>query len=466
MTWSFDASVPRPVRAIASRVLARKDGVSGSERCGRELRALMRLTPAQVEASTLDRLRTTLVRAYSTVPYYREVFDAAGVVPSSRTSLDEFRRLPLLTKHEIRSRRTDLIARDVREDDLQVSYTGGTTGTQTPFYRDRPCTVARIGRHRAILERCGYRTGDRRALIWGVHEDLPASGGQALKRWFRRFASADEPLCCTVMTAQDMRAYYERLRRFRPSILYGYPNAIEQFARFIRRSTLPPLRVRRVFCTAELLRDSQRELFRETFGGEVFNLYCSREHGCVGFECERHDAFHIDVGSAFVEILADGRPARPGESGQIVVTDLLNRGMPFVRYVTGDIGVAARGACPCGCPLPTFAGLDGRVADLVYRPDGSVVSGVMLDDLFMDEPSITLAQFVQDDPSSLDVRLILDRDAASSADLEGRVLREVRGVMGDASEIRLYFVREIPRNPRSGKYQLVICNVRTPVGAA
>ena len=89
------------------------------------------------------------------------------------------------------------------------------------------------------------------------------------------------------------------------------------------------------------------------------------------------------------------------------MTDLLNHGMPFIRYVTGDLATASAGPCDCGCPLPTFSSLDGRTADTLYRPDGSLVAGLMLDDLFMDLPAITHAQFVQNDVSSLDVNVVV-----------------------------------------------------------
>jgi len=282
-----------------------------------------------------------------------------------------------------------------------------------------------------------------------------------VKQWIRRFASADEAICCTVMSRDEMLAYHRRLRDFQPSVVYGYPNAIEQFATFVERH-LAPIKVARVLCTAERLRDHQRELFRRVFGGEVFNLYCSREHGCVGFECERHDRFHVDSGSAIVEILRNGRPARPGESGEIVVTDLLNRGMPLIRYVTGDVATASAGPCDCGCPLPTFSSLDGRTADTLYRPDGSRVAGLMLDDLFMELPAITHAQFVQHDPSSIDVNVIA---RGAGEDLQTAMVAEVRSIMGPDVAVRLHFVDDIPRHPRSGKYQTVICAIPAPAGA-
>lgn len=445
------------MRALADDVMKRRDGLSGWRRHAREFRALLASTPGAVMAQSERRLRELLMHAGATVPYYRGLWEASGFRPAPSTTLDEFRRLPLLTKMDIRRRRDDLVSRVLRPTAMAIDYTGGTTGTQTSFFRDHACRTARVGRQIAILEQCGYRRGERRAMIWGAHADYPAAGpSRRLRQWVRRYASADEVLCCTVMSRHDMREYYERLRRFRPRVLYGYPNAIEEFVRFMIKETISPIRVQRVFCTAELLRDSQRALFAETLGADVFNLYCSREHGCVAFECDSHDALHLDAGSVFLEILVNGRPAKPGETGQIVITDLFNRAMPFIRYVTGDLGTAAAAPCACGSPLPTFSRLDGRLADLVYRPDGTVVSGLMLDDLFMGEPAITHAQFRQERLSGLDVLLVLDRGAARPPDLESRVIGEVRSIMGPDADIHVRIVPDVERHPQSGKYRLVI----------
>jgi phenylacetate-CoA ligase len=449
------------LRPLAYDLLSRRDGYGDWTRHRNAFRALVTSTPEQVRHLALNRLRHILVHAYETVPYYRETWRAIGFVPSPYVTLEDLEQLPLLTQADIRTRKADIVSRRFQVSDLNLDYTGGTTGTHTSFYRDRACASVRFGRQWGILEHCGYRPGDKRALVWGAHADLATPGaGTIVKRWFRQFASAEQVICCTVMSRAAMLEYHGRLRAFAPRVMYGYPNAIEEFARFIRREGLSRIRVARVICMAEKLREHQRLLFQEVFGGEVFDLYGSREHGCVAFECSRHQALHVDTGNTLVEILRSGRPARPGESGELVITDLLNYGMPMIRHATGDMGTAPIARCECGCPLPSFSSLDGRVTDMVYRPDGSIVAGVMLVDLFMDQPAIAQAQFVQHDAGSLDVNLALAPGAC--ADVRDTVIEELRSVLGPDMAIRVHFVTQIPVNPRSGKYQEVICRIDTP----
>jgi hypothetical protein len=83
----------------------------------------------------------------------------------------------------------------------------------------------------------------------------------------------------------------------------------------------------------------------------------------------------------------------------------------------------------------------------------------MLDDLFMDEPAITHAQFVQDEAAALDVYLVLKARATFGTELHARVVGEVCSIMGPTVHVRVHVVPDIPRNPRSGKFPSVVCRV-------
>jgi len=254
-----------------------------------------------------------------------------------------------------------------------------------------------------------------------------------------------------------MREYYSRLRGFRPEVVYGYPSALTEFGLFIEERGLAPIRVDTIITTAERLSDAKRAQLHRLFGGEVFALYGTREYGCMAFECTRHDGYHIDAGSVVLEIVKDGRVARAGESGEIVVTDLLNYGMPFIRSRTGDRGALSADPCPCGNPLPLLKSLDGRVSELLYRPDGSRVPGLMLTDLFMQLPTIRYLQFVQESIDRLEVKLVVAGELSET--LRAQVVREVQQIMGGAIAIDIRLVDDIERNPRSGKIEEVICKV-------
>jgi phenylacetate-CoA ligase len=445
------------LRSVARSIMDRRDRLYGWKQHRDAFLASARSDREALATAVRQRLLDVLVHAYETSPYYRDTWDAIGFRPSSSFRAEDIQALPFITKDIVRDKKSLMVSRRFRSNELELSHTGGTTGPPTSFYLDHACHVSRLGRQWGILELCGYRPDIRRGLVWGVHADLANDRTHGLKRWFREYAANQEALCCAGMNEQAMMDYHGRLLRFKPEVLYGYPIAMVQFATFIQERGLAPIKVKRIITTAERLNHAQRRRLQMVFEGEVFSLYCTRDYGCIGFECEMHDGFHVDTESVLVEITRNGRCVNPGESGEITITDLQNYGMPFIRSLTGDIGALAPHPCKCGSPLPLLTNLDGRVTDLVYRPDGSVVQGLMLLDLFTDIQAIRFAQFVQERQEELDVFLVVTSEYSDNVEKEA--IREVRELLGSDIAINIRCVPEIARNPHSGKFQEVICKL-------
>ena len=118
----------------------------------------------------------------------------------------------------------------------------------------------------------------------------------------------------------------------------------------------------------------QREFLEETFGGKVFNRYGCREISLLASECERHTGMHVNSDAVIVEI--EPVAGMPENVGRVLVTDLLNRSMPLIRYEIGDFASWVDGpACPCGRSLPRIAQIEGRSTDFLRLPDGTLISG-------------------------------------------------------------------------------------------
>ena len=159
------------------------------------------------------------------------------------------------------------------------------------------------------------------------------------------------PMNAFMMTDESMTAFAERVRRQRPRILFGYATSIYRFAQFIRNSPFQDIAFDSIFTSAELLHPSVRQYIEETFHCKVYDRYGTMELGGVACECEAHTGLHISAENNYVEILSDGLPAEAGEVGDLIVTNLNNRGMPFIRYRIGDAG-----AWDEGDGLPVWAG--------------------------------------------------------------------------------------------------------------
>jgi phenylacetate-CoA ligase len=131
-------------------------------------------------------------------------------------------------------------------------------------------------------------------------------------------------------------------------------------------------------------------------------------------ECAEHQGLHVQAENLVVEVVvrgetADGtRLAAPGEVGEVVVTDLHNLAMPFIRYATGDLATAADDSpCRCGRGLPRIASVQGRIADVLEDGDGHQVSAVAVFTAFVGlAPAVRQYQAVQRADRSLTVRVV------------------------------------------------------------
>ena len=175
----------------------------------------------------------------------------------------------------------------------------------------------------------------------------------------------------------------------------------------------------------------------------------------IGAECQRHDGLHLSMENLLVEVVDDnGRPTPDGEEGNVVVTDLFNYAMPFVRYVTDDRATAGFRQCGCGRGLPLLRQVVGRRLDSLLTPTGRVIPGEFFPHLFKDYPEVGRFQVRQDPDGRIAIHLVPDRQGLSRE--TRRHLRDtIRAQVGDSTPIELRVVTEIPLTP-AGKHRVVV----------
>ena len=125
----------------------------------------------QKQAWIIGRLRKLTRRAYSETPYYKDLFDRIGFDPKADFTFEDFSRLPVLERDQVRNAGRKLIAQSMPAEKLQKDSTGGSTGTPTEIW----IGPRRDGRKEScgeyFMQRLGVPTGKRTALLWGHHLD-------------------------------------------------------------------------------------------------------------------------------------------------------------------------------------------------------------------------------------------------------------------------------------------------------
>jgi phenylacetate-CoA ligase len=419
----------------------------------RELERTQWLPQEVLRARQRERLQKILSYAGANSPYYERSFRLSGFDPAH---FDEaaFARLPLLTKALIRSSTDEILSRQFTRAQLGEHKTGGSTGVALTTYFDRDWLEIRTADALRSDQWAGAFHGMKVAALWG-NPPVARSAKERLRRLLiDRFVFLD-----TIdLNQRSLAEFVAAWRRERPEVLFGHSHSLYMLARYLREQGVTDLRPAGIVSTSMMLVAHERALIEAVFGCRVTDRYGCEEVGLIGCECERHEGMHLDIEHLYIEFLReDGSPAAAGEGGAIVLTDLYNRGMPFIRYRIEDVGVWTERRCSCGRGLPLMERVTGRVADYLKRRDGSLVAGVSLVERTLTAiPGIEQLQIVQ--PSHEEIVLNVVRAADFSPASEAALLAEFRGVFGEGITFRTQFLERMPQE-RSGKYRFSICQV-------
>ncbi len=414
--------------------------------------------PAQIQARQFEALRELLKHAYAASPYWRSRFDDAGLGPNHVQSFDDFRRVPVLTKQELRGNSGALLSNACDRSSLHHKKTSGSTGVSVEVFVDdaaqqwkRACTLR-------ADEWSGWRFGEPVAKIWGNPEYVKHGWRGRLRNALLDRARYLDTLH---MDEAALTHFHESLRRRPPSLLFGHAHSLYLFAEFVAAHRGAGFRPRGILAAAMVLHDWERDAIEAAFDCPVTNRYGCEEVSLIACECDVHDGLHVNADGVYVEVLrADGTPSGPGEAGAVVVTDLVNRAMPLLRYQVGDMAVVSDRQCPCGRGLPLLERIEGRVADYVLTPGGQMISGISLTENFaMLVPGLAQLQVVQESLQQFRFRIVRGPEFGSAS---LRCIDDlVRERFGLGVDYACEFVERIPQEP-SGKYRFCISKVPNP----
>jgi phenylacetate-CoA ligase len=426
----------------------------------RELEASQWKSRAELEALQLEKLRRLLNYACQNVPYYKRVFDQQGVSPQSIRSLEDFRRVPLLTKETIQEHRDELVSEAYRPDQLIPNHTGGSTGKPLRFYQDRQQRDYGSAAKLRCNRWAGWDFGKRTLRLWGHHADVAAS--RRLWGRLRSLVLNDYTFDTFRFSETDMTALAEQMKAHPVQTIIAYASSLYQFARYLEESRVAVPAPDGIISSTDMLYPAQCAVIERVFATSVFDRYGCREVSLIAAECPEHSGMHIDITRLVVEFLNDaGEPCRSGERGHIVITDLTNYAMPFIRYRIEDIGVPLDEPCPCGRGLPLMKELSGRKSDILRTPRGEFVSANALTTLLSDIPGLGQVQLVQERLGLLVVRVV--KRAAYDEASEMKFRTQLAHYLGPKMDIRFEYVDDIPPLP-SGKYRFSISHLDVAPG--
>jgi len=367
-------------------------------------------------------------------------------------SVADLRKLPVINKTVVRRNLGSIMSDDLATLRVTWSHTSGTTGQGLRF----PTSLESSQREYAFRFQsylwAGAHFGEKWAFCAG-HSIVPPD---CTRPPFWIYDKANNWLLMSSyhLTEANLRYYVQKLEKFKPEMLSGYPSSIFLLA-LTNKKMKSPVRPHAVVTSSETLLDYQRRAIEDSFHCKAFSYYGNAERaGCMS-QCE-NGLFHLRAEHSYVEILDEhNQPAKPGAPGRLVVTAFGNYATPLVRYDVGDIAtLSERRTCRCGRGGTLVERIIGRVEDYIVTPDGRLIG--RLDHLFKDTANVLMGQIVQDHVNEVRIRIV--RDGYYTAKDEAIIRKEARARLGNEMNIRFEYVDDIPRT-KEGKFRFVISHV-------
>ena len=451
------------VKQVTFPLIANRDGLKGLVATLRQLEKSQYWSQERILELQLSKLRSLLIHAYKHTKFYKHRFDERNFNPFIFRNPEDLEKLPILTKQDIRKYFSDLTADNFSRVQLHESETGGTTGVKMKFLRDNACLSPKEAALYRFEKWTGWDIGERMGLVWTAQQDYV--GYWTLKAKIKNeFFRRQVVLPAAIMDERSISQYVKQLLSKKPVMIRAFTSPLYEVAKYIQAKNIDEIELKGVITTGEPLYDHQRRLISSAFHCDVFDSYRSREAGPLAQECELHNGMHINAESLYIETVQPANPeAFEDGMGEIVVTDLLNYGMPLIRYKMGDMGILSDEACSCGRGLPLLKKIAGRTSDIFYTPDKKCVTAGSLVLYLVDEAPGLLGQ-VQIIQDSLDHLLIkMTPDPPPTKEIKEYQEKIVKSLFGERMRVSFEIVDEIPRGP-SGKYQFTICKLARQSG--
>ena len=382
-----------------------------------------------------EALEALLKHAIATVPHYKEI------------EAPEITHFPVVSKKEYRADFDAFRSRNfLKEEELHKVFTSGSTGTPFMAYQDRE----KIRRHQAGLinlnRSIGWNLGAKFLFfrVWGV-----SHGSNRLSQLMSNTVPVD------VINFNDEKKETIRQRLLRDKSLHlilGYASAIESLADYLAQYH-ETYGIKLIISDSENLSETAKAKMEEVFQCPVLNRYGNNENGIIALTMPGDDRMHVNFPEYYVELLDldSDEPVALGKPGRIVITDLYNKAFPFIRYDTGDIGIADEMYGNQCIVLREFV---GRVSATLRTVSGERIGEATVTAYFENLVGLKRYQVAQTAQKKYEIRVENEDN-----NLDGLLVQRAKAAFGEDADIAVSHVAQIPQG-KNGKYKITSYEVK------
>ena len=358
--------------------------------------------------------------------------------------------LPVINKTIIQENFEGLQSSKYKNQKNYNASTSGSTGVPLILFQNASKRSRNLADTIFFFNETHFNVGNKLYKLEVCHEDNDKG---KITAWLQNIIQFD----VAHLTDERIEIFLELLKSDKNSkrTILGFSSALEMIAQYLDKNNIHIKNLRNIsaIAYAEFLNPYTKSIFKKHLNISVLSRYSSQELGIIAQQTpESNTSFVINHASYHVELLQldNDTPARPGEFGRIVITDLFNYAMPLIRYDTGDIGKLSTNNME-------LIQIEGRKMDLIYDSKGNIVSPfVVYTKFYKYYDLIKQYQFIQQGKKTYEVRLNLQ---GNDFQFVTELINGIKSDFGDDAEVTISYVDKIPPLA-SGKRKYVINNFK------
>lgn len=399
-----------------------------------------------------EELKSLLKEVYTHSPYYNKIFKTKNITTGDieNNPRNVLNRLPLLSKADRRTFSKEILNNNPERKLVEIGYTSGTSGTPTENYLDQESIDRSFALWSRFHETIGIKKGMKSIRFSGRLIVNPEQKTGPF--WVYNYFDKQLLMSTYHLTEKNLVHYIDKINKFSPQYLDGYPSAFYIIANFaINNGIKLKCQPIAITTTAETLYDYQRSIIQEFFQCKVYNQYASSEGSPFITEC-KSGSLHVNMDSGIFEFLnKNNEPAKPGEIARMVVTSFRNLKTPLIRYdILDTVILSEHMDCECGCKMPIIEKIIGREDDILWTEEKGYVG--RMDTAYKGLEGILQSQIIQLTPSKFIIRNVIDK--MFTKDIEYKFKKNLIDRLGSNIELNFEYVDSIPLG-KNGKFEAV-----------
>ncbi len=400
----------------------------------------------QMHNLQLAKLQALIFHCYTNVPFYKEYMDEHEIKPIDIQTLEDLKLFPIITKEIIKenyNKFTPVNINDIKG--VKTSQTGGTTGNILIKRNDANTRSSVWATFKRFEDWMGIKEFSPKLILMGGHVMTSNFKVKFLKKVINLITNSTS-FTPYDTTSENIDNIINALSKKKFSLIRSYSQFMFFLAQRIKDSNIR-FNIKAITTTAEPLLYSQRKLFKEVFNSKIFDQYGCGEIGGVAYECNKHNGLHIAEERVIVEL---------NNENELIITDLDNFSMPFIRYWNADQAIISDEECSCGRKSKLIKKVLGRTCDYIIGVNGEFLHWAYFWHLFFDskiaeQKNLKKFQVVQETKNHLVIRFVCDDLTID----EMNILSEnIKSRLGEIN-VTFSFEDDI-ENSISGKYRPVI----------